>query len=108
MVPFEQRIPPIDPETATDEQKALLNGWWKDLNFSKVMAQHPKLYQVYVPVIAKVIAQTDLPPRDRQILVMRTLANHQSDIYNSWRDFEKECYPFLDKPVEIIVGMDGI
>jgi len=36
------------------------------------------------------------------IKVMRTLANHQSDIYNSWRDFEKACSPFLDKPLDII------
>jgi hypothetical protein len=40
--------------------------------------------------------------RPELIKVMRTLANHQSDVYNSWRDFEKECYPFLDKPLEII------
>jgi alkylhydroperoxidase family enzyme len=68
------RVPPVSPDSATDEQKALLNGWWRDLNFSRVMAQHPALYQVFVPVIEKVIARTNLPPRDRQILVLRTLA----------------------------------
>jgi hypothetical protein len=36
------------------------------------------------------------------IKVMRKLANYQSDVYNSWREFEKRCGPFLDKPLETI------
>jgi alkylhydroperoxidase family enzyme len=76
------RIPPVSLDALTDEQKQLLDGWWRDLNFSRVMAQHPALYRVFVPVIAKVIPGTELPPRDRQILVMRTLARC-NEVYES-------------------------
>ena len=68
------RIPPVDPQTATPEQQKLLDGWWRNMNFARVMAQHPKLYAYFVPLIRKVIPETELPPRDRQILVLRTLA----------------------------------
>ena len=68
------RVPPVSLDNLTEQQKKLLGGWWKDLNFSRVMAQHPNLFQVYVPVIAKVIPQSELPPRDREIIVLRILA----------------------------------
>lgn len=68
------RIPPVSLETATDEQRACLNGWAADLNCCRVLAQHPELSQAFYPLIAKVIPHTALPPRDRQILVLRTLA----------------------------------
>src|SRR3546814_18471249 len=46
------------------------------------------LYRVFVPVVEKVIRYTDLPPRDREVLVIRTLAqcnetyeaDHHADI----------------------------
>ncbi len=72
-MPTTPRIPPARLDEMTDEQKTLV-GKWASMNFSAVMVNHPALYRVFVPVIAKVIAQTDLPPRDRQILVHRTLA----------------------------------
>lgn len=68
------RIQPVSPENATPVQKQLLDGWWRDLNFSRVLVNHPELYRVYVPVIAKVIPQSDLPPRDREIIALRVLA----------------------------------
>jgi alkylhydroperoxidase family enzyme len=46
------------------------------------MAQHPELYRVYVPVIAKVIPHSELPPRDREILALRTLARC-SEVYEA-------------------------
>src|SRR3546814_8723581 len=67
------RIPPLHPEEFTDEQKELV-GPWSVLNFSRVLARHPSLYRVFVPVVEKVIRYTDLPPRDREVLVIRTLA----------------------------------
>lgn len=67
------RVPPVAEADRTDEQKQLLGPWGR-MNFAAVMVNHPKLYRVVMPVIAKVIAETDLPPRDRQIVVLRTLA----------------------------------
>lgn len=68
------RIPPLDLAEASDEQKQLLEGWEKNLNCCRVIAHHPELYKVFFPLIEKTIPRTDLPPRDRQILVLRTLA----------------------------------
>lgn len=77
------RIPPISTDEFTDEQKEMVgNGWWKDLHFCRVLVQHPELFRYYNPLIKKVISETDLPPRDRQILVMRTLALC-NDVYES-------------------------
>ena len=67
------RIAPVAEADRTGEQKQLLGSWGR-MNFAAVLVNHPKLYRAFMPVIAKVIAETDLPPRDRQILVHRTLA----------------------------------
>jgi alkylhydroperoxidase family enzyme len=67
------RIPPLSPEEFTPEQAKLL-GAWSNLTFSRVLARRPDMYRVFVPFIEKVIADTRLPPRDRQIVVLRTLA----------------------------------
>lgn len=66
------RIPAVDPDNCTQEQKEVM-GAWTAMNFTRVMAQSPVLYRAIVPLIEKVIAQTCLPPRDRQVLVLRTL-----------------------------------
>jgi len=66
------RIPAVDPAHCTKEQKELM-GAWTSMNFTRVMAQSPVLYRSFVPLIEKVIARTALPPRDRQVLVLRSL-----------------------------------
>jgi alkylhydroperoxidase family enzyme len=43
------------------------------MNFSRVLVNHPALYRVLIPLIAKLIPGSSLPPRDREILVLRTL-----------------------------------
>jgi len=67
------RIPPGSADAFTDEQKELV-GDWGALNFSRVIVEHPALYRVLVPFIAKLIRGSDLPARDREILILRTLA----------------------------------
>jgi alkylhydroperoxidase family enzyme len=67
------RIPAVSPDEFTDEQRALV-GDWSSLNFSRVLIQHPGAYRVFVPYIDKVIRGSNLPPRDREILIIRTLA----------------------------------
>jgi alkylhydroperoxidase family enzyme len=66
------RIPPLAPEQFTEEQKALVGGW-SHLVFSRVIVRHPEMYRIFLPFIEQVIARTKLPPRDRQIVVLRTL-----------------------------------
>ena len=67
------RIPPVSPGAFTAEQKALV-GDWTAMNFATVIVEHPGLYRALMPLIAKLIGGSDLPPRDREILVLRTLA----------------------------------
>ena len=75
------RIPPVSPEEFTDEQRALV-GDWSSLNFSRVLVRHPGAYRVFVPYIDKVIRGSNLPPRDREILIIRTLAL-SGDVYEA-------------------------
>jgi 4-carboxymuconolactone decarboxylase len=67
------RIAPLSLDAFTDEQKALV-GEWHHLNFSRVLVQHPGMYRVFLPFLDKVIRGSNLPPRDREILCLRTLA----------------------------------
>lgn len=73
MPDFPVRIPPATGEELDRAQLELLGGWGA-MNFAAVLVHHPELYAVFMPLIAKVIAGTNLPPHDRQILVLRTLA----------------------------------
>lgn len=67
------RVPPVAAGALTSEQQALV-GPWSSMNFAAVMVTHPQLYRTLVPLIAKVISGSNLPPRDREVLVLRTLA----------------------------------
>jgi 4-carboxymuconolactone decarboxylase len=66
------RIPGVTLAEATDEQKALM-GPWSSMNFANVVVRSPALYKAFVPLIEKVVSDTILPPRDRQVLCLRTL-----------------------------------
>lgn len=66
------RIPPLSTDDFTLEQKELV-GDWDTLNFSRVIVQSPEVYRTFVPFIDKLIRKTKLPPRDREVLVLRTL-----------------------------------
>src|SRR4051812_32123444 len=67
------RIAPLSPDEFTAEQKALV-GEWSYLNFSRVIVQHEDLYRTFLPFLDKVIRGSHLPPRDREVLVIRALA----------------------------------
>ena len=81
MSELEVRVPPLDPADFSAEQAALV-GNWTHLTFSRVLVRHPGLYRVFVPYIAEVIAKSTLPPRDREVLVLRTLALGK-DVYEA-------------------------
>jgi alkylhydroperoxidase family enzyme len=67
------RIPPLAPEEFSPEQAEAI-GDWSHLVFSRVIVRRPDLYRIFVPFIKQVIADTRLPPSERQVLVLRTLA----------------------------------
>lgn len=77
----EVRVSPLAVEDFTPEQAELV-GAWTHLNFSRVLVRHPGLYRVFVPYIAQTIAGSGLPPRDREVLVLRTLALGE-DVYET-------------------------
>ena len=66
------RVPPLSPEAFTSEQASLIGDWTK-LNFSRVLVRSPKLYAAFIPFIETMIPGSNLPPRDREVLVLRTL-----------------------------------
>lgn len=71
------RIPPLAIDQLTEEQIAVLgdrNDPRTELNLFKTLVQHPRLLQVYTPFAMQLGRQSILPPRDREILVLRTLA----------------------------------
>ena len=69
---FPVRVQPLPPEQFTPEQSRLV-GDWTYLNFSRVLVRHPGMYGTFVPFLAKVIAETTLPPRDREIVCLHML-----------------------------------
>lgn len=72
MTQFPVRIPPVAPRDMTAEQVELV-GPWKDLIFSQVLVRHPRMYAKFLPFLAALVAETALPPRDRQIVCLRML-----------------------------------
>lgn len=67
------RVPPIPVDELTPAQAELV-GPYVRLNFSRVMVRHPDLYQAFMPFGEQLMAHTTLGPRDRQILILRTVA----------------------------------
>jgi 4-carboxymuconolactone decarboxylase len=67
-----ERIAPLDPAQFTPEQAKLV-GDWTHLNFSRVLIRHPGMYGAFVPYLARLIAETELPARDRQLVCLRML-----------------------------------
>jgi 4-carboxymuconolactone decarboxylase len=76
------RVPPLAADELNSEQRALV-GEWTTLNFSTVLVRHPSLYRSFLPFIDQTIRGSILPAREREILIMRTLAIGQ-DVYESY------------------------
>jgi 4-carboxymuconolactone decarboxylase len=66
------RVPPLAVEHFSAEQASLV-GDWKHLAFSRVLVQSPRMYRTFVTHLAELVARTNLPPRDRQIVCLRML-----------------------------------
>lgn len=71
--PSVSRIAPIELDALTDEQKSKMRGW-DALHFNRVMMHSPHLFDVILPLITKVVAESELPSHDRQVLILRTCA----------------------------------
>jgi 4-carboxymuconolactone decarboxylase len=70
--PSAPRFPPVPREAYTPDQAALASG--RDIyNMTRMLLQHPDFYRVFVPYVDKLMSKSLLPPRDREILILRTL-----------------------------------
>jgi alkylhydroperoxidase family enzyme len=71
--PSSPRIPLVARDAYTADQAALAGG--RDLyNMTRMLVQHPDFYRVFIPFVEKLMSRSLLPPRDREILILRTLA----------------------------------
>ncbi len=70
----EPRIKPLAESEWTEEQRKILTPLKRDgrnLNIFATIARHPKMMQGWLPFIFYVLRESTLPPRDREILILR-------------------------------------
>jgi 4-carboxymuconolactone decarboxylase len=68
------RIPPVQKEHWTPAQKAILEPMERQgrlYNVFSTMANHPDLARDWLTFASHVLARSTLPPRDREILILR-------------------------------------
>jgi 4-carboxymuconolactone decarboxylase len=71
--PSAPRVPLVSRDAYTPDQAALANG--RDMyNMTRMLVNHPDFYRVFIPYVDKLMSQSLLPHRDREILILRTLA----------------------------------
>lgn len=72
------RIPLVTREAYTPDQAELARG--RDgFNLTRVLVHHPDFYRVFIPYVNKLMSGSLLPPRDREILLLRTLGLCEED-----------------------------
>jgi 4-carboxymuconolactone decarboxylase len=69
---FPGRVPPLSAKDLPTEQREALGGW-EELSFTQVLLRHPRMYRSFVPHMGALVNQTELPVRDRQIVILRML-----------------------------------
>ena len=67
----EPRLAPLPPETWDDENCVRCSAG-STLNIFATLAHHPKLMKRWMVFGNHVLAKSTLPPRDREILILRT------------------------------------
>ena len=67
------RIQPLQKNELTTEQQELLDslGPVGSLNLFKTLIRHPKLFQRFLPFGGYILQESTLPPRDRELLILR-------------------------------------
>ena len=79
----EPRIPPVSDDDATAEQREVLDaarvGGRDPLNVQRTIAQYPALARSRQAFTNHVMRETSLPPRERELLILRTGWNCQSE-----------------------------
>jgi 4-carboxymuconolactone decarboxylase len=102
-----ERIAPLDPAEFTSEQAELV-GAWTHLNFSRVLIRHPGMYGTFVPYLTRLIADTELRARDRQLVCLRML-ELGDDTYEQTHHvvISRKC-GLTDADIEAAISGEGI
>jgi 4-carboxymuconolactone decarboxylase len=69
------RLAPLTPEEWSDDQRQLLEPFADDgevLNIFATLAHHPKLLKRWLVFGGHIMVASTLPPRDRELLILRT------------------------------------
>jgi 4-carboxymuconolactone decarboxylase len=70
--PSAPRIPLVERRNYSAQQAALASGR-DQYSLTRMLVQHPDFYQVFIPFLTKLMSGSLLPPRDREILILRSL-----------------------------------
>jgi 4-carboxymuconolactone decarboxylase len=67
------RIQPLKKNECSTEQLRLLDklGPASSLNAFKTIVRHPRLFRRFLPVLVYVLQESTLPPRDKELLILR-------------------------------------
>jgi len=66
------RIPAIPIERLSAEARGLVGKWTK-MNFTRVIVNHPTMYRLFLPYLSQLIRNSQLPPRERELVCLRSL-----------------------------------
>src|SRR5271169_1282466 len=79
----EPRIPPLSPEefpdSVTGTLEALQGPDGQVLNIFATLARHPALFKRWLPFGGRLLQGSELPARDRELLILRCGWNCRSD-----------------------------
>ncbi len=78
----EPRIPPLQDDEASEEQRELLAAVARGrppLNVQRTIAQHPDLARARQSFTRHIMGESSLPPRERELLILRTGWNCRSE-----------------------------
>ena len=78
----EPRIPPLSDDEASDEQRELLSAAARGrppLNVQRTVARYPALSRARLDFTRHIMTESSLPDRERELLILRTGWNCQSE-----------------------------
>jgi alkylhydroperoxidase family enzyme len=72
-------LQPLPPEDWPNGLEQIRRRLGKPLNVHNVMANHAGLMQAWMPFRDHIVANSSLPPRQRELVILRTALNCKSD-----------------------------
>ena len=73
------QVHPLEPENWPEALKNIRSGLRSPLNIHNMMAHHPDLMKAWMPFRNYVVSESSLSPRHRELIILRTAHNCQTD-----------------------------